>query len=160
MLAHLGWNSRLSPLGRGSRCDLISCGSSRGMMSSSANPESTTVRCRAPTTAPTPSPSPKHPESLSHLRFFFVRSLLFLSKSLWIPLFSKSTSQITKKLPPPLLLPYRHSFIRLSCLPVVSFLSFLISLSLLLSFFFFSSIRPSVPKSSRSEGQKFLSPAG
>lgn len=47
-LEHLGWNGRLSALGRGSCCDLISCGSSRGMMSSSFDLESTTVRCSPP----------------------------------------------------------------------------------------------------------------
>lgn len=38
----------LSTLGRGSCCDLISYGSSRGMMSPSSNLESTTVHCRPP----------------------------------------------------------------------------------------------------------------
>lgn len=54
VLVHLGWNGRLSLLGRGSCCDLISCESSRGMMSSSSDLELTTVRCRAPPLPPSP----------------------------------------------------------------------------------------------------------
>ena len=51
-------------------------------------------------------------------------SFLFSFNSLWIPLFFKSTSQITKKHPSPLLSHTDiHSFIRLSCLPVISSLS-------------------------------------
>lgn len=42
------FNCVLVHLGQGSRCDLISCGRSWGMMSPSADPESTTGSCRSP----------------------------------------------------------------------------------------------------------------
>lgn len=77
VLVLLAWNRRLSPLGQSSRCDLISCWSSRGMMSSSANPESTTLCCRAP-----PPHTHIHTQAKSPSRFLY--PFLFFSNSLWI----------------------------------------------------------------------------
>lgn len=47
------FNCVLVHLGQGPRCDLISCGRSWGMMSLSADPESTTGSCRSPPSPPT-----------------------------------------------------------------------------------------------------------
>lgn len=154
VLVHLGWNRRLSPLGWGSCCDFISCGSSRGMMSSSPTQSQQLYTATPASLTPSPSPSTM---SLFLISILFLRPLVFFSNSLWIPLFSKSTFQITKKLlPPPPPDSHRHSFIRLSCLPVISFPSPHFSLSLLLSFFKGSMCQ----KVAGLKGQQFLSSAG